>query len=64
MSRRTEPGLPVPLEELIAARAYERWLRRGRPSGDGAEDWFAARAELEAEQTREGHDLQVAIFDE
>jgi hypothetical protein len=64
MSRHAEVERAEPLEELIAARAYERWLRRGRPAGDGAEDWFAARAEIEAEQTREGHDLQVAIFDE
>jgi hypothetical protein len=35
--------------ELIAARAYIKWIERGRPSGDGLEDWFAARAELERE---------------
>jgi hypothetical protein len=64
MSQHVELERAETLEELIAARAYERWLRRGRPSGDGAEDWFAARAEIEAEQTRKGHDLQVAIFDE
>lgn len=38
--------------ELIAARAYEKWQLRGCPMGsDGSEqDWYAARAELEAER--------------
>lgn len=39
-------------EERIAARAFERWLGRGCPISDGSEDWFAARAELEAEMAR------------
>jgi hypothetical protein len=33
----------------IAVRAYERWMGRGCPISDGADDWFAARSELEAE---------------
>lgn len=38
-------------EQLIAARAYEKWQRRGSPMGqDAAQDWFAARAELEQER--------------
>ena len=38
-------------EELIAARAYELWQQRGCPSGqDGAEDWYAARDQLEQER--------------
>jgi hypothetical protein len=32
--------------EEIARRAYELWEARGRPSGDGSEDWDAAVAEL------------------
>ena len=36
-------------EEQIAVRAFERWMGRGCPITDGAEDWFAARNELEAE---------------
>jgi len=32
--------------EEIARRAYEIWEARGRPSGDGSEDWDAALAEL------------------
>jgi Protein of unknown function (DUF2934) len=40
-------------EELIAARAYEKWERRGRPMGHASEeDWFAAKEELEQEQGR------------
>jgi hypothetical protein len=38
-------------EELIAARAYEKWRQRGSPMGqDSARDWFAARTELEEER--------------
>lgn len=35
----------VPTEE-IARRAYEIWESRGRPAGDGTQDWDAAVAEL------------------
>lgn len=44
------PPADIP-DELIAARAYEIWKRRGCPMGqDGDRDWYAARAELEAER--------------
>jgi hypothetical protein len=33
-------------DEEIARRAYEIWESRGRPQGDGSEDWEAARSEL------------------
>ena len=36
-------------EAQIAERAYERWIARGCPISDGADDWFAARMELEGE---------------
>ena len=39
-------------ESEIAQRAYQRWLARGCPQTDGREDWFAARAELQAETPR------------
>lgn len=43
-------ALAVP-EELIAARAYEKWQLRGCPMGqDGVQDWLAAKAELEEER--------------
>lgn len=32
--------------EEIARRAYELWESRGRPDGDGSQDWDAALAEL------------------
>jgi hypothetical protein len=37
-------------EELIAARAYELWQRRGQPADNREQDWFAARNELEQER--------------
>ena len=44
------PSADIP-DELIAARAYEIWQRRGCPMGqDGAQDWNAARQELEQER--------------
>lgn len=36
-------------QEKIAKRAFERWQQRGCPLWDDAEDWFAAKRELEAE---------------
>ena len=36
----------------IAVLAYERWMARGCPITDGADDWFAARNTLEAELTK------------
>ena len=52
-----------PLEQQIAARAHQRWIRRGCPPGDGTEDWFAARAELEEERARRAHDEEIAIYE-
>lgn len=42
-SRLTQPAIS---EEEIARRAYEIWESRGRPEGDGSQDWDAAVAEL------------------
>lgn len=36
-------------DEQIARRAYELWVARGCPEGDGSEDWEAAEAELRGE---------------
>jgi hypothetical protein len=41
---------PPITDEQIAQRAYELWEARGCPSGDGTEDWEAARAELMAQR--------------
>jgi len=35
-------------DEEIARRAYEIWEARGKPVGDGSQDWVRAKAELEA----------------
>ena len=37
-------------DELIATRAYEKWLQRGCPLWEDQQDWFAARADLEKER--------------
>jgi|GEM_PF-5104831 len=42
--------IPQPTDSDVAQRAYDRWIARGRPVGDGREDWFAAQAELQAER--------------
>jgi Protein of unknown function (DUF2934) len=44
----------VPTEE-IARRAYEIWEARGRPQGDGTEDWKAAAAELASRRSCTGN---------
>jgi hypothetical protein len=36
-------------EEMVATRAYLRWLDRGSPVGEAERDWFEARAELMGE---------------
>ena len=36
----------VAFKRLIEARAYGRWVRKGRPSGTELEDWAEAEAEL------------------
>jgi hypothetical protein len=40
---------PIP-HERIALRAYEKWVKRGRPAGTDVQDWIEAEAELRAEQ--------------
>jgi hypothetical protein len=34
------------LNKMIEKLAYDRWEKRGRPSGSGREDWLAAEKEL------------------
>jgi hypothetical protein len=50
----------VPNEE-IARRAYELWEARGRPPGDGTEDWETAVAELTAKRRQNGGGLRAWI---
>ena len=35
--------------EKIAMRAYEKWIKRGRPHGTDRQDWLEAEAELRSE---------------
>jgi hypothetical protein len=51
------------IEEQIAARAYEKWKRRGCPQGDGQRDWYDASAEVEAELERRAYERSIAMFD-
>jgi hypothetical protein len=38
--------------EKIAMRAYEKWVKRGRPQGTDKQDWIEAENELKAEYAR------------
>ena len=39
-------------QEKIAMRAYEKWLKRGKPQGTEMQDWLEAEIELKAEMSR------------
>ena len=51
----TEPVTPPPRglagvpSEKVAARAYEIWVRKGKPSGTEVQNWLEAEAELRVE---------------
>jgi hypothetical protein len=45
------PQLMIP-HEKIAMRAYERWVKKGRPQGTHVQDWLEAEAELKSEFAR------------
>jgi hypothetical protein len=45
------PPLVIP-HEKIAMRAYEKWVKRGRPQGTEMQDWLEAENELKAEMSR------------
>jgi hypothetical protein len=45
------PPIRIP-HEKIAMRAYEKWIKRGRPHGSDVQDWVEAENELKAEITR------------
>ena len=40
----------VPPDQIVQ-RAFEKWVRRGRPAGTSDRDWLEAEAELRAEST-------------
>jgi hypothetical protein len=50
-SNQTSNPLKVP-HEKIAMRAYEKWVKRGRPHGSHEQDWVEAENELKVEQNR------------
>ena len=58
MSRMTTPQTTPPAatvkvpHEKIAMRAYEKWVKKGRPHGSSEQDWLEAEAELKAELAR------------
>lgn len=35
--------------DKVAMRAYEKWVKRGRPAGNPEKDWFEAEQELKVE---------------
>lgn len=47
-------NMPPPMipQEKIAMRAYEKWVKRGRPQGTEMQDWLEAEKELKAEMSR------------
>lgn len=49
----TTPTKPAhaghPTYDQIAKRAYEKWLKRGRPEGTQTQDWLEAEMELKRE---------------
>ena len=38
--------------EKIAMRAYEKWVKKGRPHGSHEQDWVDAERELQTESGR------------
>jgi len=60
MSKAVTPSIAQPTNtpklphEQIAQRAYEKWVKRGRPNGTHLQDWTEAETELRAEISRSG----------
>lgn len=52
---KSQPATPPAAVELphdkITQRAYEIWVRKGRPEGQDEQNWTEAEAELRAELT-------------
>lgn len=50
----SQPGTQIKVpHEKIAMRAYEKWVKRGRPDGTHMQDWLEAERELYAELARQ-----------
>jgi hypothetical protein len=52
MGQSTQNKVP---HEKIAMRAYEKWVKRGRPHGTHVQDWLEAERELQVEMARSGN---------
>ncbi len=64
MSKVSNHSEPLISSDAIASRAYELWQDRGCPSGDGANDWQAAKDQLAAEaQSSRGRGIFLRLFD-
>lgn len=60
-----DPGWrPVLTNEEIAVRAYGLWQAKGRPQGDGLEDWYEAERQLRAGNPEVGTGLGHAAATE
>ncbi len=42
-------------QEKVAARAYEKWMKKGCKHGQDRQDWLEAEAEIRAEMARTGN---------
>ncbi|HZY87454.1 MAG TPA: DUF2934 domain-containing protein [Gemmataceae bacterium] len=60
MSRIATPPTAQPANQVkvphekIAMRAYEKWVKRGRPHGQDVQDWVDAENELRSELSKSG----------
>jgi hypothetical protein len=45
----TTPAQIGPVHDSIRQRAYEKWLKRGRPANSSLRDWLEAEAEIKSE---------------
>ena len=56
MSKVVTPSMAQPAQKIphdkIQMRAYEKWLKKGRPHGSDVQNWLEAEAELKAEIAR------------
>jgi hypothetical protein len=51
----SQPASQVKIpHEKIAMRAYEKWVKRGRPHGSDLQDWVDAENELRTEMSKPG----------
>jgi hypothetical protein len=39
-------------EEMIRKKAYELWVANGKPEGKAEQNWFAAKAQLQAAEDK------------